>query len=411
MTPPPDIDAGAGSPAGLRRRRVFPILFVQILAANLAVAGAVTLLLYWTFRQLTDAYFHRLMVEFNISPTKLNSMFVEDVERSLIFGIGLALAIGLALSFLLTKAILRPLSKMAMTTENIAAGDFSARAPALKGELGALAWHFNAMAHTLERQEIGRRQLLRDLSHELRTPLTNLKGYIEGLQDGVFEPNDEVLAVLNDEVRRINFLVDDLATLSTAEELESRLAFEALDLRAELETAISAHKGSLMEHRIALDVRQTGRAVPVRADPKRLHQVFSNALANIVQYSTSCQTSGTTSYVQLEYPAGGPARICFANPAAPVPSADLKRLFDRFVRLDNSRAASSDNASSHNAGLGLAIVKRLVEAQGGSVWADYRDGRFQLWFTLPTATGKGSPEPAKPAALFKARSSPVTDSS
>ena len=88
MTPPPDIDAGAGSPAGLRRRRVFPILFVQILAANLAVAGAVTLLLYWTFRQLTDAYFHRLMVEFNISPTKLNSMFVEDVERSLIFGIG-----------------------------------------------------------------------------------------------------------------------------------------------------------------------------------------------------------------------------------------------------------------------------------------------------------------------------------
>ena len=68
------------------------------------------------------------------------------------------------------------------------------------------------------------------------------------------------------------------------------------------------------------------------------------------------------------------------------------RLFDRFVRLDNARTASTDKDGSHNAGLGLAIVKRLVEAQGGSVWADYRDGRFQLWFTLPTATGKGSPE-------------------
>ena len=201
MTTQPDNDPGAKSLAGSRRRRVFPILFVQILAANLAVAGAVTLLLYWIFRRLTDAYFHRLMEEFNISPTKLNSMFVEDVEKSLIFGIGLALAIGLALSFLLTKALLRPLSKMARTTENIAAGDFSARAPALKGELGTLAWHFNAMAHTLECQEIGRRQLLRDLSHELRTPLTNLKGYIEGLQDGVFEPNAEVLGVLNDEVQ------------------------------------------------------------------------------------------------------------------------------------------------------------------------------------------------------------------
>ena len=249
------------------------------------------------------------------------------------------------------------------------------------------------MAHTLERQEIGRRQLLRDLSHELRTPLTNLKGYIEGIQDGVFEANDEVLAVLNGEVRRINFLVDDLATLSTAEELESRLALEALDLRAELETAISAHRGSLMEQRIALEVRQTGRPVPVRADPKRLHQVFSNALANIVQYATPCAPgdgAGPSCYVLLDFPTGGPARICFANPAPPVSEDNLKRLFDRFVRLDNARAASTDNAGSHNAGLGLAIVKRLVEAQGGSVWADYRDGRFQLWFTLPTAAGRES---------------------
>jgi signal transduction histidine kinase len=391
----PEIRAGAGSLAEPRRKRAFPILFAQILAANLAVAGAVTLLLYWTFRQLTDAYFHRLMVEFNISPTKLNSMFVEDVEKSLVVGIGLALAIGLALSFLLTKALLHPLSKMARTTENIAAGDFSARAPALRGELGTLAWHFNAMAHTLERQEIGRRQLLRDLSHELRTPLTNLRGYIEGIQDGVFEANADVLAVLNDEVRRINFLIDDLTALSTAEELESRLAFETLDLRAELDTAISAHKGSLMEHRIALDVRQTGKPVPVRADPKRLHQVFSNALANLVQYATPCQAGGaeeTGCHVLLEFAASGPARICFANPAPPVSKADLKRLFDRFVRLDDARTAATGNAGSHNAGLGLAIVKRLVEAQGGSVWADYRDGEFQLWFTLPAASGKGAPE-------------------
>ncbi len=394
MSAQPDNETGAGSRAGPRRRRVFPILFVQILTANLAVAGAVTLLLYWTFRRLTDAYFHRLMEEFAISPTKLNSMFVEDVERSLVVGIGLALAIGLALSFLLTKALLRPLSKMAKTTENIAAGDFSARAPALKGELGTLAWHFNAMAHTLERQEIGRRQLLRDLSHELRTPLTNLKGYIEGIQDGVFQPSDEVLAVLNDEVRRINFLVDDLTTLSTAEELESLLDLEALDLRAELETAISAHKGSLVEHRIDLDVRETGKKLPVRADPKRLHQVFSNALANLVQYATSCEAGVTGAYVLLDYAAGGSARICFANPAPPVSEADLKRLFDRFVRLDNARTAATDNANSHNAGLGLAIVKRLVEAQGGNVWADYRHGEFQLWIVLPTANGKGAPEPA-----------------
>ncbi|HSG94706.1 MAG TPA: ATP-binding protein, partial [Afifellaceae bacterium] len=190
----------------------------------------------------------------------------------------------------------------------------------------------------------------------------------------------------------IHFLIDDLTTLSTAEELESRLDFEALDLNAELETAISAHRGSLVERRIALDVRQTGRPVAVRADPKRLHQVFSNALANLVQYATPRAAGGSGTIkarVLLEFPATGPARICFANPAAAVSGGDLKRLFDRFVRLDDARTATTENAEAHNAGLGLAILKRLVEAQGGSVWADYRAGEFQLWFTLPTAAGNG----------------------
>lgn len=372
-----------------QRRREFPILFTQILTANLAVAGAVALLLYWTFSALTETYFHRLMVEFSISPTKLNSMFVEDVENSLYVGIGLALAFGLALSFLLTKVLLRPLGKMAKTTENIAAGDFSARAPALKGELGTLAWHFNEMARTLEHQEIGRRQLLRDLSHELRTPLTNLKGYIEGLQDGVFEPDADVLAVLSDEVRRINLLVDDLTTLTTAEELESQLVLEPLNLRGELGSAILAHKGSLLERGITLGVRETGKPVRVLADPKRLHQIFSNALANLVQYAISCETGesdGIEAQVTLEYAIDQPVRICFANPAAPISSDDLERLFDRFVRIDQARTAASDSIKNTNAGLGLAIVKRLVKVQGGRVWADYQDGMYQFWFTLPVAT-------------------------
>ena len=151
-------------PADTRRRRkpAFPVLFIQLVAANIVVAGTVTLLLYLTFDNLTEAYFHRLMVEFNISPTKLNAMFVDDVERSLVWGVGLSLGIGVLLSFLLTRVVLRPMAKMARATEKIAAGDYTARAPAVRGELGALAWHFNAMAGTLERQYKARRQMLRD---------------------------------------------------------------------------------------------------------------------------------------------------------------------------------------------------------------------------------------------------------
>ena len=79
-------------------QHVFPLLLIQLVSANIIVAGVVAAVLYFTFDSLTELYFERLMKEFNISPTKLNSMFVEDVERSLFWGIGVALAVGVSAS-------------------------------------------------------------------------------------------------------------------------------------------------------------------------------------------------------------------------------------------------------------------------------------------------------------------------
>jgi len=361
-----------------RRPAPFPMLFIQLFAANIVVAGTVTLLLYLTFQNLTEAYFHRLMEEFHISPTKLNSMFVEDVETTLIWGIGAALAVGIVLSFLLTKAVLRPLNRMAEVSERIAAGDYSARVPAVRGEVGTLAWHFNAMAGTLERQDNARRQMLRDLSHELRTPLTNLKGYIEGLEDGVFTLDSSVIRVLTDEVRTINALVDDLVLLGTAEEVEDDLRIEAVDLPAELQGVLDAHRHAILEKGIHLDVRTSGRPVAVLADRKRLHQVLTNAVANLVRYSTAGEAA-----IAIEWPREGPVRVCFENPSEAISPAQLELLFDRFYRVDPSRSGKS-----RNAGLGLAIVRRLVQAQGGETWAEQADGLFRLWISLLPATGE-----------------------
>ena len=371
-----------------RRKPVFPVLLIQLVAANIIVAGTVTLLLYLTFQNLTEAYFHRLMVEFNISPTKLNSMFVDDVERSLVWGVGLSLAVGLLLSFLLTRVVLWPMAKMARATEKIAAGDYTARTPAVRGELGALAWHFNAMAGTLERQDRARKQMLRDLSHELRTPLTNLKGYIEGLEDGVFELEPGVIRVLTEEVQAINALIDDLVLLGTAEEIESDLRFEAVDLPAELESVLVAHKHAILEKRIILNVQKRGRPAPVWADRRRLHQVLNNAVANLVRYSSAGGPDDESIRVaiSIEWPDEGRIRVCFENPSEAIPPGQLELLFDRFYRADPSRSGKS-----RNAGLGLAIVKRLVQAQGGETWAEQADGLFRLWISLvPAVAGERS---------------------
>ncbi len=367
-----------------RQKGAFPVLFLQMVAVSIVVAGTVTVLLYLTFDKLTEVYFYNLMVEFNISPTKLNSMFVDDVERSLVWGIGLSLLVGLVLSFLLARVVLRPMSKMAAATEKIAEGDYTARAPTGPGELGRLAWHFNAMAGTLERQDKARRQMLRDLSHELRTPLTNLKGYLEGLEDGVFKPEPAVMKVLTEEADAINALIDDLVLLGRAEDIESELQLEAVDLPAELESVLVAHKHAIIEKHIQLSIEKEGDPVPILADRRRLHQVLSNAVANLERYSkTDKDGAGVPVAIRIIWPETGQVRICFENPSDELAPGQLDLLFDRFYRADPSRSGKS-----RNAGLGLAIVKRLVQAQGGRTWAEQADGLFRLWISFAPAAPK-----------------------
>ncbi len=362
-----------------KRGRGYPVLMFQLVIANILVAGAVTATLYGIFTRLMGNYFTKLMHEFGISPTKLNLMFSSSVEQSLWWGIFVALALGIVLSLLLTKTLLRPISKMVSATENIAQGDLSARTPALKGELGTLSWHLNDMASALERQEEGRQQLLRDLSHELRTPLTNVKGYIEGLEDGVFKVGPEVFAVLNSEVRRLNDLIDDLSELSLTEGLSGGLQKELVDPKREISAVLAAHRARMLESNFIVHVRETGIPNKLFADRKRLNQVFNNAISNMVQYSRidGPPKTGNRGEILIDWSKNQRIIICFENPARAIPENDLERLFDRFYRVDKSRSGKTNNV-----GLGLAIVKRLVNAHGGKVWVEQKDGRFQLFIAL-----------------------------
>ena len=365
-------------------RRGYPVLLVQLVVANIIVAAAVTATLYWIFTSLKDAYFMNLMHEFGISPTKLNSMFTMDVEQSLWWGILVALGLGIALSLLLTKALLLPISKMVRATEKIAAGDLSARAPVLKGELGSLSWHLNDMAGALERQEEGRQQLLRDLSHELRTPLTNVKGYIEGIEDGVFKTGPEVFNVLNTEVGRLNDLIDDLSELSLSEELPGGLQLEPLNLKQHILSVVAAHKAAILETSFDIQIFENGEPQKVCADQKRLQQILNNAISNMIRYAISPDRPATNSregQIKINWDKSNQVSICFENWAEPIPEAELPRLFDRFYRADKSRAGKSSNI-----GLGLAIVKKLVSAHGGEVWAEQNAGRFKLMVKLPVTT-------------------------
>ena len=149
----------------------------------------------------------------------VRSAFVSALTTALLVGVlASAAAAGLAAAFV-TSGLLRPLNAVRAATRRIAAGRYQASVPVPSvPELAALAGDVNTLAAELASTETRRTRLLGEVAHEMRTPLTALEGYMEGLIDGVFAPEPEILGAASDELRRLHRLADDLSALSRAEE-------------------------------------------------------------------------------------------------------------------------------------------------------------------------------------------------
>jgi len=114
--------------------------------------------------------------------------------------------------------ITAPLRELKQASQKVAAGDLAARVPvASQDELGAVAQAFNQMAARLDEQQHLRKQMVADIAHELRTPISVMQGSLEGMIDGVLQPEPSELRELHGEARRLARLVEDLRTLSLAD--------------------------------------------------------------------------------------------------------------------------------------------------------------------------------------------------
>ena len=124
----------------------------------------------------------------------------------------------LVLTFFLSRRIVAPVESLAKVAQSVAQGDLSVRADAdSKDEVGDLARIFNSMVSELSQTEELRRSMVADLAHELRSPVTNIRGYIEGINDGVIEPGPATLDSMHGEVLLLTRLISDLQDLALAE--------------------------------------------------------------------------------------------------------------------------------------------------------------------------------------------------
>jgi two-component system sensor histidine kinase BaeS len=339
----------------------------RLLAANLAVAAAGVVVVAASVWLAAPSRFDDMMamrgpggmmgggVPAAMDPV-LRAAFGDALGSALVPGLGAAVVAAIAVSVLLATRLSRPIDELAAASRRVAGGDYAQRVPPAEGELGDLAASFNEMAAALGADEQRRRDLIGDVAHELRTPIASVRGYVEGLQAGVFAPGVEAWRVLDEQTARLEHLVDDLAVLWRAESNDLRLTIEALDARSVLEGAVGRHGAAAATRAMTITLGEVP-GIGVRGDRVRVAQVIDNLVGNAIRYG---RPGGR---VELAAAAESPTVVLTVRDDGPgLAPEHAARVFDRFYRADPSRSREAGGS-----GLGLAISKSLVEAMGGTI--------------------------------------------
>ena len=296
-------------------------------------------------------------------------------------GLALAFAASLTISAAISRRIGRAATRLSSTATRIADGDYGSppSRPRIGPELDSVADALARMAQRLDTVESNRRRLLADLGHEARTPITVLDGHLEAIEDGIITPDEEVVALLREQTRRLSRLTEDINAISAAEEGQLRLAPERMDTRDLVALADRAVRMAFDAKGVQLIVPPVPAGLPILVDPERLVQVLVNLLQNALRHNRP------GSSVRLR---AGRARrsatvqIAVSDDGDGILAVHLPHIFERFYRVDTAR-----DRDAGGTGIGLAIAKAIVESHGGEIHAASAGaGRGAVFtVTLPVA--------------------------
>ena len=280
--------------------------------------------------------------------------------------------------FLFVRRRLKPLKQLETAAATIAEGDFSVQVDEKKGdrELRELSGAFNTMTRKLQGVEAGRREFVANVSHELRSPITSIKGFAEGMADGVIpaEEQPKYLRLVADESKRLSGLIDDLLALSRLERDDVKPEITTFDINEMLRRAVIRRMKDLEAKAIDISCEFETDPCPVQADSDRIEQVVINLLDNAIKFTPESGKIVLESEVT-----DGIAKITVRDSGSGVAPEDRDKIFDRFFTADRAHTAGKGT------GLGLSICKRIMDMHGQSIrLLDTEEGAaFQ--FTLKTA--------------------------
>jgi histidine kinase len=367
------------------RWKLFVSHFIIVLMAYvvlLAAANVLTSLGWTSFAPLTlgaaAAETGQIHSGVTNEAVALQEQFQSVVQQALLISGFAALTAAVLVSLFVSRRIVEPIQTLSNVSRRLAQGLYRERIYLqADDEIAQLAQGVNQLAEALDQTERRRLALLADVTHELRTPLATIGGYMEGLVDGVVSANPATFNLILRETRRLQRLIEDLELLSRVEAGQLPVVARAIDLRSVLEAQIAQFEPLFSSNHVTLSLDVPEQLPQVWADPDRVAQVLINILANAYRYTPA----GGQVTVQVSTD-DHEVRVAVIDSGIGIAAEHLPHLFERFYRVDKSRARNSGGS-----GIGLAIARHLIYAQGGEIWAE-SDGigkGARFIFTLPLA--------------------------
>lgn len=313
------------------------------------------------------------MLAYQIDTSQLG-VLVEDMAVCIVL---ILVVTGLSITAWIYRGIVTPIYKLEEAAQNIKEGnlDFTVEAET-NDEMGKLCRNFEDMRQRLKESaeekleaEKQNRILISNISHDLKTPITAIKGYVEGIMDGVADTPEKMqkyIKTISDKANDMDRLINELTTYSGIDTNRIPYTFRRINVADYFGDCVEEVGLDLESKSIQLNYEDlVDPAVQIIADPEQLKRVINNIIGNSVKYMN--KERGVIDIRILDEVDA--IRVEIEDNGMGVAAKDLPNIFERFYRTDASR-----NSSKGGSGIGLSIVKKIIEDHGGYIWATSKEG-------------------------------------
>ena len=281
------------------------------------------------------------------------------------------------------KSIVTPIHHLQVATKKITEGNLDFEMPAGgEDEIGELCTDFEEMRRRLKESaeekleaEKQNKELISNISHDLKTPITAVKGYVEGIMDGVAdtpEKQEKYIRTIYNKANDMERLINELTFYSKIDTNRIPYTFEKINVNDYFSDCVEELSIELEEQNIELAYfNYVDESVQVIADAEQIKRVINNIVSNSIKYIDkpkgyiNIRVKDVGDFVQVEIEDNGKG----------IAARDLPLIFNRFYRTDTSR-----NSSKGGSGIGLSIVKKIIEDHGGKIWATSKENTGTIMY-------------------------------